>query len=107
MDKLLDNASKLVGCLLTKGIDISNHMFYFAIIGIIPLAYAATCASYEAGVRATIAPGTRPVYKLNALITELRREFNNWCLAHPKTTESKGFSTLVPRDKPSHNSTLR
>ncbi|KAI0336920.1 hypothetical protein BDW22DRAFT_1340843, partial [Trametopsis cervina] len=105
MDKLLDDATNIVSRLLAKGIDIPDHIFYSAIIGIIPPAYAQTRASYEAGVRSITPRGQQIVFKPHALIAELRREFNNWRLTHPpKAAESKGSSTLVPRDKHNNSS---
>jgi hypothetical protein len=50
MDKLLDDATNLVSKLLAKGVNIPDHIFYSAIVGIIPPAYAHTRAAYEAGV---------------------------------------------------------
>ncbi|KAI0086833.1 hypothetical protein BDY19DRAFT_894298 [Irpex rosettiformis] len=99
MDKLLDDAQNLYSKLIAKGIDVPSHIFYSAIVGIIPPAYAHTRASYEAGVRATTSVGEKYNYKPTALINELRCEFNNWRLTHPKTTKSKRLSTLVPRNK--------
>jgi hypothetical protein len=103
IDKLLDDAINIVLKLAAKDIDLSDVVVYSAIIGIIPPAYTSTCMAYEQVVRANTAAGAIFEPKPNALITELRREFNNWRLTHPKTSESKGSSTLVPRDK--HTST--
>ena len=78
MDKLLDDAQNLVGKIQAKGSEIPDHIFYSAIVGIIPPHYAATCAAYEAGVRAQTPHGVKIVYKPLALINELCREFNNY-----------------------------
>ena len=77
MDKLLDDTTNIVNRLLAKGIDVPDHIFYSAIIGIIPLAYGHTRASYKTGVHAITNTGQKPVYKSHALIAELRREFNS------------------------------
>lgn len=59
MDKLLDNAQNIVSKLLAKGIDIPNHIFYSAIVGIIPPAYAHTRIAYESSVRSTTPMGQK------------------------------------------------
>jgi hypothetical protein len=103
MDKLLDDAVNIVSKLAAKGIELPDVVIYSAIIGIIPPAYNSTHMTYKQVVRANTAAGTTFEPKPDTLIAELRREFNNWRLTHPKTNESKGSSTLVPRDK--HTST--
>jgi hypothetical protein len=103
MDKLLDDAVNIVSKLAAKGIELPDVVIYSAIIGIIPPAYNSTRMAYEQVVRANTTPGATFEPKPDALIAELRREFNNWRLTHPKTNESKGSLTLVPRDK--HTST--
>jgi hypothetical protein len=50
MDKLLDDATNLVSKLLAKGVNISDHIFYSAIVSIISPAYAHIWAAYKAGV---------------------------------------------------------
>ncbi|KAK1215376.1 hypothetical protein PQX77_022023 [Marasmius sp. AFHP31] len=64
----------------------------------IPPAYNSTRSNYEAAVRATTKSGEKVVYKPLALIAELRREFNNWRITHPKVhKKSEGTTTLVPQ----------
>ena len=78
MNKLLDNATNIVSQLLSKEIDVLNHIFYSAIVSIIPLVYGHTRVSYGAGIHATTPAGHKPVYKLHAPITELHQEFNSY-----------------------------
>jgi hypothetical protein len=72
MDKLLNDATNLVSKLLAKGVNIPNHIFYPAIIGIIPPVYAHTRAAYKAGVQADKARNAKIEYKPLTLITKLR-----------------------------------
>ena len=107
MDKLLDDAQNIVSRLAAKGTPLADNVFYSAIVGIIPPAYAHTRAAYEAGVRASTSLSGPVEYKPHALIAELRREFNNYRLTYPKPTEAKGLSTLVPRNKPTHKPAVK
>ncbi|KAK1220205.1 hypothetical protein PQX77_017025, partial [Marasmius sp. AFHP31] len=98
IDKLLDDAQNLAGKIIAGGTELPDHIFYSAIVGMIPPAYNSTRSNYEAAVRATTKSGEKVVYKPLALIAELRREFNNWRITHPKVhKKSEGTTTLVPQ----------
>jgi hypothetical protein len=99
MDKLLDDAVNIVSKLAAKGIELPDIVIYSAIIGIIPPVYNSTRMAYEQVVCANTAAGATFEPKPDALIAELRCEFNNWRLTHLKTNKSKSSSTLVSRDK--------
>ena len=101
MDKLLDDAQNLYSRIVAKGVVVPSHIFYSAIVGIIPPHYAHIRASYEATVRATTPAGIPFSYRPMPLITELRREFSNWRLTHPaKALRCLFLKTSIPLTPP-------
>ncbi|KAF5328459.1 hypothetical protein D9758_018921 [Tetrapyrgos nigripes] len=91
-DKLLDEAQDLWASIKKRGIDVSDQVFYSALVGIIPLHYHFVRSSYEATVDAaattwdaTTAPeGEKPVYTAVDLIARLKKEFTNYRLSNAR-----------------------
>ncbi|KAF5345909.1 hypothetical protein D9758_011402 [Tetrapyrgos nigripes] len=82
-DKLLDEAQDLWASIKKRDIDVSDQVFYSALVGIIPPHYHFVRSSYEATVDAaaatwdatTAAEGEKPVYTAVDLIARLKKEF--------------------------------
>ncbi|KAF5329913.1 hypothetical protein D9758_018250 [Tetrapyrgos nigripes] len=85
-DKLLDEAQDLWASIKKRDIDVSDQVFYSALVGIIPPHYHFVRSSYEATVDAaaatwdatTAAEGEKPVYRAVDLIARLKKEFTNY-----------------------------
>ncbi|KAF5343860.1 hypothetical protein D9758_015894 [Tetrapyrgos nigripes] len=96
-DKLLDEAQDLWASIKKRDIDVSDQVFYSALVGIIPPHYHFVCSSYEATVDAaaatwdatTAAEGEKPVYRAVDLIARLKKEFTNYRLSNARTYPSK------------------
>ncbi|KAF5340147.1 hypothetical protein D9758_016860 [Tetrapyrgos nigripes] len=96
-DKLLDKAQDLWASIKKRDIDVSDQVFYSALVGIIPPHYHFVRSSYEATVDAaaatwdatTAAEGEKPVYKAVDLIGRLKKEFTNYRLSNARTYPSK------------------
>ena len=101
MDKLLDDAQNLYSRIVAKGVVVPSHIFYSAIVGIIPPHYAHVRSSYKATVRTTTPTGIPFSYRPMPLIAELRREFSNWRLTHPAKALRRLFlKTSIPLTAP-------
>ncbi|KAF5366397.1 hypothetical protein D9758_009751 [Tetrapyrgos nigripes] len=89
-DKLLNKAQDLWASIKKRDIDVSDQVFYSALVGIIPPHYHFVRSSYEATVDAaattwdaTTAPeGEKPVYTAVNLIARLKKEFTNYRLSN-------------------------
>ncbi|THU81133.1 hypothetical protein K435DRAFT_873653 [Dendrothele bispora CBS 962.96] len=68
--------------------DVPNKIFYSALVGIIPPQYHHVRTAYEATVKANLDDGKSPVYVPEALIDELRNEFNSYRAIHSRTNPS-------------------
>ncbi|KAF5329906.1 hypothetical protein D9758_018258 [Tetrapyrgos nigripes] len=96
-DKLLDEAQDLWASIKKRDIDVSDQVFYSALVGIIPPHYHFVRSSYEATVDAaaatwdatTAAEGEKPVYRAVDLIARLKKEFTNYRLSNARTYPSK------------------
>ncbi|KAF5334108.1 hypothetical protein D9758_016083 [Tetrapyrgos nigripes] len=96
-DKLLDKAQDLWASIKKRDIDVSDQVFYSALVGIIPPHYHFVRSSYEATVDAaaatwdatTAAEGEKPVYTAVDLIARLKKEFTNYRLSNARTYPSK------------------
>ncbi|KAF5346006.1 hypothetical protein D9758_013845 [Tetrapyrgos nigripes] len=96
-DKLLDEAQDLWASIKKRDIDVSDQVFYSALVGIIPPHYHFVRSSYEATVDAaaatwdatTAAEGEKPVYRAVDLIAQLKKEFTNYRLSNARTYPSK------------------
>ncbi|KAF5362721.1 hypothetical protein D9758_011699 [Tetrapyrgos nigripes] len=96
-DKLLDEAQDLWASIKKRDIDVSDQVFYSALVGIIPPHYHFVRSSYEATVDAaaatwdatTAAEGEKPVYTAVDLIAWLKKEFTNYRLSNARTYPSK------------------
>ncbi|KAF5334576.1 hypothetical protein D9758_018363 [Tetrapyrgos nigripes] len=96
-DKLLDEAQDLWASIKKREIDVSDQVFYSALVGIIPPHYHFVRSSYEATVDAaaatwdatTAAEGEKPVYRAVDLIAWLKKEFTNYRLSNARTYPSK------------------
>ncbi|VDC03696.1 unnamed protein product [Peniophora sp. CBMAI 1063] len=88
LDKLLDKAHDLYGCIVAKGVNVSQYIYYSAIVGIIPPVYTHVRATYKATVWQHTAAGTAPIFDPNVLIMDLHCEFANYRATH----NNKGFN---------------
>jgi hypothetical protein len=68
LDKLLDDATDLFARICMKELDVSQYVFYAAVMGIIPPAYQHVCQTYESAVHHNTAPGDKPDYHPETLI---------------------------------------
>ncbi|KAF5341332.1 hypothetical protein D9758_016166 [Tetrapyrgos nigripes] len=102
-DKLLNEAQDLWASIKKRDIDVSDQVFYSALVGIIPPHYHFVCSSYEATVDAaaatwdatTAAEGEKPVYRAVDLIAQLKKEFTNYRLSNARTYPSKKSSVAL------------
>lgn len=101
LDKLLDDASDLYARITAKNMNVSDDVFYSAIMGIILPAYHHVRTTYESTVRATTPAGQTPVFKPDALVIELQKEFQNYRATHsrPNFTPAKKPESTTTGDK--------
>ncbi|THU90233.1 hypothetical protein K435DRAFT_841555 [Dendrothele bispora CBS 962.96] len=87
-DKLLDEATDMWATIKARDDDVPDKIFYSALVGIIPPQYHHVRTAYEATVKANLDDGKSPVYVPEALIDELRNEFNSYRAIHSRTNPS-------------------